>query len=56
MGGGPGARRSPRATLIMQIITIVNLDVVNLAAGIVGFVFLNDPAVDRYYSGRGRYD
>ena len=49
MGSGRGARRSPRTVLIMQIIAIVNADVVNLACGIVGFVFLNDPAVERFY-------
>jgi hypothetical protein len=52
MGSGAGARNSPRTILIMQVISIVNLDVVNTAAGIVGLVFLSDPAVDRHFGGR----
>jgi hypothetical protein len=49
MGSGAGARRSPRTILVMQIIAVANADVANLACGIVGFVFLNDPRVERYY-------
>jgi len=52
MSSGRGARRSPRTILIMQIIAIVNLDIVNLVCGIVGFAFLNDPEVERYYGER----
>jgi hypothetical protein len=56
MGDGAGSRRSPRSILVMQILTAVNFDVVNLAGGIVGFVFLNDPALERYYSRGRRYE
>lgn len=49
---------SPKSFLIMQIICAVNLDPFNTAAGIVGLVFLSDPAVSRWYarhSQRRRY-
>lgn len=42
----------PRGTLIMAIITIVNLDVLNLILGIVGLSMLNAPEVADYYARR----
>jgi hypothetical protein len=39
----------PRATAVMQIINIINLDVINLAMGIIVLVFLNDRDVKDYF-------
>jgi hypothetical protein len=41
----------PRATAVMMIINILNLDVTNLAMGIVCLVLLNEPEVERYFRG-----
>jgi hypothetical protein len=41
----------PRAAAVMMIINILNLDVTNLAMGIVCLVFLNEPEVERYFRG-----
>ncbi|WP_020474927.1 hypothetical protein [Zavarzinella formosa] len=49
LGSSSNARRSPRTSLVLQIICIVNGDPVNFVCGILGFIFLNDPEVDRYY-------
>jgi hypothetical protein len=56
MSAGQGARRSPRTMLIMQIIAVVNADVANLACGIVGLVFLNDPEVEAYFRPDGQQE
>jgi|SRR5579884_1134342 len=49
------AQRPPRVTAILQIVSIVDLDVVNLALGVATLVFLSDRRVRRYFGG-GRTD
>jgi hypothetical protein len=51
MSVSPALVHSPRVIVIMQIITIVNGDVANLACGIVGLVFLNELTVQGYFRG-----
>lgn len=38
-------RQEPRTLVVLQIVQAVNLDIVNIAMGIVGLVFLNDRQV-----------
>jgi hypothetical protein len=47
---GRDARREslPRTVAILQIICILNLDMINLALGIIELVFMNDPEVTDY--------
>ena len=41
----------PRGIAVMMLINILNLDVTNLALGIVCLVFLKEPEVERYFRG-----
>ena len=45
----------PRTLAVLQIVLIINGDVVNLILGILGLVFMSNPAVRDYYEG-GRRD
>jgi len=45
-------RQDPRTIVIIQIIQAVNLDIVNIAMGIVGLVFLNDRSVHASFKRR----
>jgi hypothetical protein len=56
MGSGSEARRSPRTILIMQVVCAVSADPANVVCGILGMVFLNDPALDRYFARGSRDD
>lgn len=42
----------PVGTGVMQIITIVSFDIVNLILGIISVVFLNEPSVQAAFRGR----
>jgi hypothetical protein len=48
LGPRPAGGMPPRATAILQIINIVNLDVINLTLGILVLVFLHDRDVKEY--------
>ena len=49
LGGRPGGGgMSPRATAVLQIINVVNLDLINLTLGILVLVFLADREVKEY--------
>jgi hypothetical protein len=51
LGDNAHLQAAPRGTAVMMIINILNLDVTNLAMGIVCLVLLNEPEVERYFRG-----
>jgi len=51
LGESAHVQEAPRGMAIMQIVTIINLDVVNCVLGIISLVFLNEPETRRYFRG-----